>query len=151
MQRSLSRLATDYLDIVLIHSDGDDLEIIDRLGTLDALMDLKQAGLVRAVGISTEAVPARSAALALGADVLMATLNADARDEADLIAAAGAAGCGVLVKKALASGHADRASVTSRAARGFPVWWSARSTRPICGRTHAVCAPEVDASTGLTP
>jgi hypothetical protein len=36
----------------------------------------------------------------------MATLNLDDRSESALIAEAGRLGCGVLVKKAMASGHA---------------------------------------------
>ncbi|MCZ6620039.1 MAG: aldo/keto reductase [Gammaproteobacteria bacterium] len=106
VRRSLTRLQTDYLDIVLIHSDGNDLEILDRLGTLQALQALKRAGLIRAVGISHKTVPGAERALAMGADVLMATLNVETTSEAQIIETAGAAGCGVLVKKALAGGRA---------------------------------------------
>jgi len=111
VQRSLRRLQTDYLDVVLIHSDGDDLKILDELGTLDALRDLRQRGWVRAIGISHKTVAGAQRALALGCDVIMATLNPDATDEAAVIAAAGAQGCGVLIKKALASGYRGPASL----------------------------------------
>lgn len=106
VERSLERLATDFLDVVLIHSNGDDAAIIERYGTLDALADLRDRGLIRAVGISHKAADGARLALAAGCDVIMATLNLDQRDEADVIAEAGVHNCGVLVKKALASGHA---------------------------------------------
>lgn len=106
VQRSLERLQTDRLDIVLIHSDGRDREIITRLGTLEALQALKREGLVRAVGISHKSTDGAACAIEAGCDVIMATLNLQERSEAQVIARAGAAGCGVLVKKALGSGHA---------------------------------------------
>ena len=102
---SLKRLHTDRLDIALIHSDGNDQDILDKLGTLDCLKDLKARGWIRAVGISHKTIAGAERALALGVDVIMATLNLNETGEADLIAKAAAAGCGVLVKKALASGH----------------------------------------------
>jgi aryl-alcohol dehydrogenase-like predicted oxidoreductase len=108
---SLERLQTDRLDIVLIHSDGRDREILERYGTLAALRALKQDGLVRAVGISHKSADGASAAIAAGCDVIMATLNPARQEEAEVIARAGAAGCGVLVKKALASGHSGPASL----------------------------------------
>ena len=37
VQRSLRRLNTDVLDLVLVHSNGDDLHIINTMGTLEAL------------------------------------------------------------------------------------------------------------------
>ncbi|MGD8417863.1 MAG: aldo/keto reductase [Pseudomonadales bacterium] len=103
---SLARLRTDRLDVVLIHSDGNDLEILDHHGTLECLRDLKTRGWIRAVGISHKTTAGGQRAIALGADVIMATLNETETDQAPVIAAAGAAGVGVLVKKALASGHA---------------------------------------------
>jgi len=115
--RSLQRLRTSHLDIVLIHSDGEDREILDRLGTLAALQALKQQGLIRAVGISHKTTAGAARAIELGCDVIMATLNLNERAEAPLIAAAGRAGCGVLIKKALASGHAGAESLRFVAAQ----------------------------------
>lgn len=106
VERSLKRLQTDCLDVVLIHSNGDDLSILDHSGALETLVGLREAGCIRAVGMSHKTVAGGRRALALGCDVIMATLNLDYREEAGLIAEAGLAGCGVLVKKAMASGHA---------------------------------------------
>ena len=105
VHRSLERLGTDYLDVVLIHSDGNDERIINELGTLNCLNELKHRGLIRAAGISHKSPGGARAALDCGTDVIMATLNPAHRSEADVIKEAGQRGCGVLVKKALASGH----------------------------------------------
>ncbi|MDZ7668519.1 MAG: aldo/keto reductase [Gammaproteobacteria bacterium] len=117
VERSLRRLATDRLDVVLIHSDGDDLAVLDHSGALETLMALRDAGHVRAVGMSHKTLAGGRRALELGCDVIMATLNLDYRDELPLIAEAGSAGCGVLIKKALASGHAGTASLQFAAAQ----------------------------------
>ncbi|MGE0624995.1 MAG: aldo/keto reductase [Pseudomonadales bacterium] len=116
VKRSLQRLHTDRLDVVLIHSDGDDLRILDQLGTLECLRDLKSRGWIRAVGISHKTVDGARRAIELGADVIMATLNLTSTAEASVIEAAGKAGVGVLVKKALASGHAGADSLRYAAA-----------------------------------
>lgn len=105
VERSLRRLRTDRLDIVLIHSDGNDVQIIEHYGTLAALQALKEEGKIRAIGMSHKTVEGAEHALDAGADVLMATLNPDFTDEAELIARAAGQGCGILIKKALASGH----------------------------------------------
>jgi aryl-alcohol dehydrogenase-like predicted oxidoreductase len=117
VRRSLERLRTDRLDIVLIHSDGRDRDVLGPLGTLDALRALQRAGLVRAVGISHKSADGAACAIDAGCDVIMATLNAEQRDEAAVIARAGQAGCGVLVKKALGSGHAGPESLRYVAAQ----------------------------------
>ncbi len=111
IKSSLQRLHTDRLDVVLIHSDGSDVRILEDCGTLDCLIDLKSRGWIRAVGISHKTVEGAERAIALGADVIMATLNLSAKEEAPLIARAGEAGVGVLVKKALASGHSGTESL----------------------------------------
>lgn len=105
LHRSLKRLGTDYLDVVLIHSDGNDARIINEHGTLDCLKQFKEQGLVRAVGISHKSSGGAAAALDSGVDVIMATLNPAHRSEAGIIKEAGRRGCGVLVKKALAGGR----------------------------------------------
>jgi len=105
VERSLHRLGTDVLDIVLIHSDGNDRDILQRYGTLQALQTLKQEGKIRAVGMSHKTTEGGTLAVAAGADVIMATLNREYTQEQTLIADAAAQGCGVLIKKAMSSGH----------------------------------------------
>ncbi len=104
VERSLRRLATDEIDIVLIHSDGNDLDIIRRMGSLDALAVLKQRGLIRAIGMSTKTVEGGLAA-AQQADVVMLTYNPGHRDEEPVLAECERLKTGALIKKALASGH----------------------------------------------
>lgn len=105
VERSLTRLKTDVLDIVLIHSDGNDEQILNHLGTLEALQQLKTEGKIRAVGISHKSVLGAELALSKGADIIMATLNPEYLDDQDVITQADAKGCGVLIKKAFSSGH----------------------------------------------
>lgn len=117
VKRSLSRLGTDYLDVVLIHSDGHDVAILQQEGALQALQDLQAEGCIRAVGISHKTPAGARLAIAMGCDVIMTTLSITEPNEAALIAEAGAQGCGVLVKKALASGHGSTSSLKYVAAQ----------------------------------
>lgn len=109
VERSLRRLGVETLDAVLIHSSGDDLEILERQGVLPTLLDFKQAGLVRAVGMSSKTVAGGLRAVECG-DVVMVTYNLSQRDELPVIRAAHAAGRGVLIKKGLFSGQLDQLS-----------------------------------------
>jgi aryl-alcohol dehydrogenase-like predicted oxidoreductase len=104
VERSLKRLRTDYLDIVLIHSDGNDLDIIDNLGALDVLNDLKQRGLIRATGMSTKTIDGGIRAAQL-ADIVMATLNPGYRDELPVFDFCAQNDKAAFVKKAFGSGH----------------------------------------------
>jgi aryl-alcohol dehydrogenase-like predicted oxidoreductase len=115
VERSLRRLGCEVLDCVLVHSDGRDEEIIDRLGTLEALEELAGRGLVRSYGISTKtaagalrAVERLASQRTGGRGVLMATLNPGSTEDLPAIRAAGERGVGVLIKKALGSGHLAR-------------------------------------------
>lgn len=104
VEASLRRLRTDWLDAVLIHSDGNDLAILDQHETLDALQALKRRGLVRAIGMSTKTVDGGVAAAGVF-DIVMATLNPAYQSELPVFSACAALGTGVLVKKLLGSGH----------------------------------------------
>jgi len=117
VQRSLRRLATDYLDVVLIHSDGRDEDILRCEGALAELIDLRRRGLVRAVGISTKTAAGGLLATQL-CEVVMITLNPRARADEVVAAAAEKAGVGILVKKALLSGHLADPALGSDPVRG---------------------------------
>ncbi len=107
IQRSLQRLATDVIDILLVHSDGDDLAIMEKYGTLEALDELKREGLIRAFGVSTKTVEGGLAA-ARASDVVMLTYNLARQEERPVLDACAELGKGALIKKALASGHLSK-------------------------------------------
>lgn len=104
VQQSLRQLNTDYLDCVLIHSDGDDLRILREEGVVDALELLKEKGLIRSHGISSKTVAGGLEAVRR-LDVVMVTAYPGYDEERPVFEAAAAAGRGVLVKKGLKSGH----------------------------------------------
>jgi aryl-alcohol dehydrogenase-like predicted oxidoreductase len=109
VERSLQRLATDRLDIVLVHSDG--VIEADLIGSkvLPSLAALRQQGKIRAIGASTKTVEGALAALP-HCDVLMLTLHPNHLDELPVIEAARLLGKGVLIKKVFGSGHLAGAS-----------------------------------------
>lgn len=106
VRRSLRRLQTEVLDLVLVHSNGADLAIINEMGTLQALQQLKDEGLIRAFGMSTKTL-AGGLAAAPHCDVLMLTYNPGQREELPVLDACADLNTAVLIKKALASGHLD--------------------------------------------
>lgn len=115
--RSLRRLSTDVLDIALVHSDGRDLQIIEQMGTLQALAELKREGLVRSFGMSTKTV-AGGLAAARCCDVVMLTCNPVHRQELTVLDACARLNTGALIKKVLAGGHL---AVTDAAPANGPV------------------------------
>lgn len=103
IKQSLKNLRKDVLDIVLIHSDGNDKAIIEQ-GALDVLTDLKQQGLIRAVGMSTKTVEGGLLALQQS-DLAMVMHHLDYQAEQAVIDQAQLDNKGIFIKKALASGH----------------------------------------------
>lgn len=104
VERSLRRLKTDYLDLVLIHSNGEDEKILTQTDALATLIQLKQEGWIRAHGISSKTISGGLMAANM-TDVLMVTYNPQQPEEASVIEACDKSGAGVLIKKALASGQ----------------------------------------------
>lgn len=119
VERSLRHLHTDYLDLVLIHSNGNDLRILESSDCVPTLEKLRDKGLVRAIGMSTktEAGGRRAAELL---DVVMVTLNLEQQEDSVVIDHARDLGRGVLIKKALNSGHASDAAGNLRFAADYP-------------------------------
>jgi aryl-alcohol dehydrogenase-like predicted oxidoreductase len=112
IDESLRRLQTDYLDLVLVHSNGDDVEIIKKYGVFETLSELKKSGKIRAFGMSTKTVEGGLLAVEKS-DVVMVTYNPAEIAEQAVIAYAHKLGKGSLIKKALASGHIDKLSKDS--------------------------------------
>ena len=104
---SLKQLKTDYLDVVLVHSDGNDVYNIEHFGILHFLSQLKKKGLIRAFGMSTKTVEGGLLALEQS-EVVMVTYNPIEITEQPVIAKAFELNKGVLIKKALASGHIQK-------------------------------------------
>ncbi|MCW8195763.1 aldo/keto reductase [Proteobacteria bacterium 005FR1] len=103
VERSLRRLDTDYLDVVLLHSDGRDKEIVEQ-GALDTLAQLKKEGLIRAIGMSSKTIEGGLLA-AQYSDCMMVTFNLNEQAESAVIDYCRENNKGVLLKKILASGH----------------------------------------------
>lgn len=112
VERSLRRLRTDVIDVVLLHSDG--LIEADPREPMEALALLKEAGKVRAIGASTKTA-AGGLLAAAACDVVMLTLNPGHAEDLPAIAAAKGRGAGVLVKKAFGSGHLAMEEASRRA------------------------------------
>lgn len=107
VERSLERLKTDYLDVFMIHSDGNDMQIIEQYDLFHTLNQLKQSGKVRATGISTKTVEGGKAAID-HCDVAMVAYNPIYNDEQAVIEYAAEKGKSIFIKKAFASGHVDQ-------------------------------------------
>lgn len=104
IERSLKRLNTDMIDIVLVHSDGNDLDIINHCDVMGELEKLKQQGLIRAFGMSTKTV-AGGLLAAEKSDGVMATYNLAHKEDEPVIDYCAQHNKGLFIKKAFASGH----------------------------------------------
>lgn len=104
VERSLARLRTDVLDCVLVHSNRDDLKVIEQTDVLPTLARMKEAGKIRSFGVSTYTVDGGKKAIDLS-DAVMVAYNVGYQDEKHVITYAAEKGRAVLVKKGLASGH----------------------------------------------
>jgi len=104
VERSLRRLRTDYLDIVLIHSDGNDSDLIHHHQVFHTLAKLKKEGWIRAFGMSTKTLEG-GLMCATEADVVMATFDPEKDDDRLLMETWSGHTTGVLLKKIFNSGH----------------------------------------------
>lgn len=101
-ERSIRTLGSEYLDVLLLHSDGNDTALLERDDTRRALEELRRRGLVRLTGISAKtAAGARLGLAALDVVMLEPALAGPFASEPE-------ARGRVLLKKVFDSGHADR-------------------------------------------
>lgn len=104
IERSLSRLRTDVLDIVWVHAPRNDLEILETTEVVSVLTLMKRGGTIRAIGLSGHTERALRHAFDW-ADALMIEYHLQDRRHETLITDAARGGLVVVVKKALASGR----------------------------------------------
>ncbi len=102
LDHSLRTLNTDYLDVWLLHSNGDDVKNLSD-EVIHCFHKAKQAGKVRAIGLSGKTVDGGKLALE-HLDTIMMTSNLDFDDEDSLFDLAQSLGKGVLLKKIFNSG-----------------------------------------------
>lgn len=107
VELSLKRLGREQLDLVFVHSNGDDQKIIQSSPVLECLAKLKEKGLIKAIGFSGKDATASCLAMDL-VDVFMVTLNQSDVSQTSLLELCEQRNKGVVIKKALSSGHATK-------------------------------------------
>jgi aryl-alcohol dehydrogenase-like predicted oxidoreductase len=112
-----SRRRLGRIDILLIHSDGNDLKNIAT--ALPVLQELKSEGVVRAIGISAKTQEGILEAVN-SLDVVMASYSMNDKSRGAALQIAHDAGLGVIVVKALESGHAADPEAAIRFVLGKP-------------------------------
>ncbi|MDX1574473.1 MAG: aldo/keto reductase, partial [Methylophaga sp.] len=89
---------------VLIHSDGNDVSVIEQFKALETLNELKSQGLIGATGMSTKTVEGGLLTIDQS-DIVMVTHNLEYQGEQAVLDAATEKNKAVFIKKAFASGH----------------------------------------------
>ncbi|MGE3314822.1 MAG: aldo/keto reductase [Planctomycetaceae bacterium] len=104
LNRSLERLRTDVLDLVFIHSNGNDLGVLNETDVVEVLSEYRDRGAIRGIGLSGKTVEGARASFEW-ADAVMVEYHVNDLSHAEVIREAAERGIAVIVKKGLASGH----------------------------------------------
>jgi aryl-alcohol dehydrogenase-like predicted oxidoreductase len=103
VNQSLARMKTDYLDVVQFHSSPS-CRTLEEHGAVEALLELKQAGKVRFIGMSGT-LPHLVDHIATGVfDVFQIPYSAVEREHEAVITAAAQAGAGIVIRGGAAKG-----------------------------------------------
>lgn len=105
LEHSLRMLQTDYLDLVLVHCNKQDVDNLKNTDVIPVLKKYQEKGYIRIIGASTNTV--EGGLLALDElDTAMITYNQNETEQSQVIKRAEQLNKGILLKKVLASGHA---------------------------------------------
>jgi aryl-alcohol dehydrogenase-like predicted oxidoreductase len=103
VEQSLVRMKTDYLDVVQFHSSPS-RQTLEEHGALEALLELKEAGKVRFIGMSGT-LPHLIDHIAMGVfDVFQIPYSAVEREHEAAIATAAQQGAGIVIRGGAAKG-----------------------------------------------
>ena len=104
VEQSLTRLQTDYLDIVQVHN-GPPVSIIHAEHVIETLLDLQRAGKVRFIGSSATFLSDTADHIALGVfDVVQMSYSALERESTAEITSAARSGAGTVIRGGIARG-----------------------------------------------
>jgi aryl-alcohol dehydrogenase-like predicted oxidoreductase len=104
VENSLRNLRSDHVDVLVLHSNGEDEKILTETDAVAALSNLKQSGKIRAAGISAKTAKGVAPA-SQSLDVVMAPFSQSDQALGGALTKAHTAGVGILAIKGLASGH----------------------------------------------
>jgi aryl-alcohol dehydrogenase-like predicted oxidoreductase len=103
VEQSLTRMQTDYLDLVQFHASPSK-QTLEEHGALEAVQELKQAGKVRFIGMSST-LPHLLDHVQMGVfDVFQIPYSAVEREHESVISAASEAGTGIVIRGGAAKG-----------------------------------------------
>lgn len=103
VHRSLQRLGTEVLDLVFIHANRQDVELLEQTDVVATLQALRDQGHLKAIGLSAYTAAAFEKSLDW-ADAIMVEYHQGNATLEPVIATAAQKGLTVMVKKGLASG-----------------------------------------------
>ncbi|MFC1597849.1 aldo/keto reductase, partial [Planctomycetota bacterium] len=105
VETSLRRLRTDYVDILQFH--GGDAETLQRNGLIELLMEFRDQGAIRFLGVSSS-LPHLPGLIDLGVfDTFQIPYSCLAPDHHDWITKAAETGAGIIVRGGIAQGGPD--------------------------------------------
>jgi aryl-alcohol dehydrogenase-like predicted oxidoreductase len=112
IDRSLTRMRTDYLDLVQLHSCG--VDVLERGEVIDALQRAQEAGKTRFIGYSGDNEAAQWAVESGYFDTLQTSFNlTDQKARYGLLDAARGAEMGIIIKRPIGNGAWARAQSPS--------------------------------------
>ena len=110
IEQSLRRMNTEYLDVVQFHGSPS-RETLDEHGAIDTLLELKQQGKIRHIGMSGT-LPNLPGQIDMGVfDVLQIPYSALERQHEDLITKAAGVGIGNVIRGGVAKGEPGQSGV----------------------------------------
>jgi aryl-alcohol dehydrogenase-like predicted oxidoreductase len=105
VEASLRRLRTDYLDVLQFH--GGDAKTLQREGLIELLLDFRDQGIIRFIGVSSS-LPHLPGLIELGAfDTFQIPYSCLAPEHHDLITRAAETGAGIIIRGGIAHGGPD--------------------------------------------
>jgi aryl-alcohol dehydrogenase-like predicted oxidoreductase len=121
IERSLGRLRTDHVDLVQLHSCGED--VLRRGDAIRALQTARERGLTRFIGYSGDGAAARYAVECGAFDTLQTSLNVAEQEPLTLtLPLAAEREMGVIAKRPIANAAVAALRRPSRGSYGYEYW-----------------------------